>query len=442
MDGALELGWGAQVVACGAYGYDLFSRKGGGARAARALLAAAWALVGVALASRWQAAGLTRPPWLGLGETMVFGAWMLTGVELLAELRYGARLAGFFAAALAAAVVGTVIFKLGGMGPSLPPHSAWQRPWVWLHVPFGAAGYSFCLLAAFLSLARLVRGGVGAQAFQLAWVALSMVSLAPLAIARAPGGWGLEPTADPLLLVMLAGHAAWIALALAGYWLESLDRRLLAEREANAGPESKDAKDAKNAKGAKNPRSAAQLLSPRRGQWRWLRWLFAICWASLATRLVLATRLAPGSGRGAWLDGVRQPYLFAWLWFLAAAGVAAFPLASSRRKAIEERLPEPETIDGWSHQASLVAFPLLTVSWVAGSLWAYDAWASYWSWGAQQAWAVAAWLYLGWLLHLKQGRKSTAMAALALLVWVAAAVGSGAPGAAGARQGFWPVGIH
>jgi ABC-type transport system involved in cytochrome c biogenesis permease subunit len=381
----LELSWGAQVVGCAVYAYGLLGRKGGGAQAARGLLIAAWALGAVALGTRWHASGLTQPPWLGLSETMVFGSWLLLGLQLLGELRRGARTTGFFCLAFSAAVFGTVIFKLNGFGPVMPAHAAFQRPWLWIHLPLGAAGFGLLLLAAFYGIAGLVRSGVTDQKVLSALGAVTLLSLCRVF----PLDWPTQ--------VAFAGFAAFLVLCALGFWFENLDARLVAEREMS---------------GAKSGK-----LPARRAWWRGTRWAFGASWLGLLAVL--------------WrMDGGRVPYLFIWLAFLAVMGAGAL-LLTARRKAIEERLPELESLDDSASQAALQAFPWLTFHLVSGSIWAYEVWGSYWSGIPATAWA--AWFYLAMLLHLRPGKISTAAARALAVFWVMAAI------AAGGVHGFWPV---
>jgi ABC-type transport system involved in cytochrome c biogenesis permease subunit len=53
-----------------------------------------------------------------------------------------------------------------------------------------------------------------------------------------------------------------------------------------------------------------------------------------------------------------------------------------------------------SHRAVLIAFPILTVAIVLGSVWANLAWRSYWSNDPKELAAAATWLVFGGYLHV------------------------------------------
>lgn len=384
---ALELAWGAQVVACGVYAYGILSRKGGGRNTARALLIASWVLGAIALGTRWRTSGLMQPPWLSLSETLVFASWVLLGLQLLAEFWQGASNTGFFTTAFSAAIVATVIFKLGGFGPHVTPHAAFRGPWLWIHLPSGAVAFGLMSITAFYSIVGWVRVGVETERMLSVLGALMVLSLCWV--------FPLDQTGK----ATLGGLILFLVLCILGFWVESLDRRLLAERELS---------------GAKNSKAPSH-----RGAWRVTRWVFGVSWLGLPVVL-----------RG--MDGGRAPYLYIWLVFLAVMGAGALLLAK-RRKEIQGRLPEFEHLDDLASQAVIQAFPWLTFHLVSGSVWAYEIWGSYWSWRPGQAWTLAAWLYLAMLLHLRPGKVSTAIARALALFWVMAAIG------AGGAHGFWPA---
>ena len=52
------------------------------------------------------------------------------------------------------------------------------------------------------------------------------------------------------------------------------------------------------------------------------------------------------------------------------------------------------------HRAVLIAFPILTIAIVLGSVWANVAWRSYWSNDPKELAAAATWLVFGAYLHV------------------------------------------
>jgi ABC-type transport system involved in cytochrome c biogenesis permease subunit len=88
----------------------------------------------------------------------------------------------------------------------------------------------------------------------------------------------------------------------------------------------------------------------------------------------------------------------------AVAGVAfVAALAEIGQRAATDRiavLPPASTLRAAGHRAVLVAFPILTVAIVLGSVWANLAWRSYWSNDPKELAAAATWLVFGAYLHV------------------------------------------
>jgi ABC-type transport system involved in cytochrome c biogenesis permease subunit len=88
----------------------------------------------------------------------------------------------------------------------------------------------------------------------------------------------------------------------------------------------------------------------------------------------------------------------------AVSGVAFVAAAAELgQRAAEERirlLPPVDVARAVSHRAVLIAFPILTVAIVLGSVWANLAWRSYWSNDPKELAAAATWLVFGAYLHV------------------------------------------
>jgi len=104
------------------------------------------------------------------------------------------------------------------------------------------------------------------------------------------------------------------------------------------------------------------------------------------------------------------------IWFVlhllsAAAALGAYLLAagdsitwvvtavSTRVKPAQE-WQYPGAVTGLCQRALRIAFPLLTMSIIARSLWSYLGWGTYWSWRAEGAGLLALWLLLTSALHV------------------------------------------
>lgn len=80
--------------------------------------------------------------------------------------------------------------------------------------------------------------------------------------------------------------------------------------------------------------------------------------------------------------------------------------------------------DQISFRAIGIGFPLLTLGILSGSVWANEAWGSYWSWDPKETWSLITWLIFAIYLHLRLTQKWTGFqsAVLAtfgfLILWI------------------------
>ena len=58
-----------------------------------------------------------------------------------------------------------------------------------------------------------------------------------------------------------------------------------------------------------------------------------------------------------------------------------------------------ETLDEIRYRLILFSYPLLTLGILSGSVWANEAWGSYWSWDPKETWALITWLIFTVYLH-------------------------------------------
>ena len=61
--------------------------------------------------------------------------------------------------------------------------------------------------------------------------------------------------------------------------------------------------------------------------------------------------------------------------------------------------------DQISFRAIGIGFPLLTLGILSGSVWANEAWGSYWSWDPKETWSLITWLIFAIYLHLRLTQK-------------------------------------
>jgi cytochrome c-type biogenesis protein CcsB len=85
--------------------------------------------------------------------------------------------------------------------------------------------------------------------------------------------------------------------------------------------------------------------------------------------------------------------------FAVAFGAAVlFLIASHWRVAW---LPTPALLDDLSFRAVTIGFPAMALVLIMGSVWAYQAWGTYWSWDPKEAAALFTWLIYGVYLHTR-----------------------------------------
>jgi len=101
--------------------------------------------------------------------------------------------------------------------------------------------------------------------------------------------------------------------------------------------------------------------------------------------------------------------IFAYATFAVSfAGAVLFLINENRRVTW---LPSPEMLDDIAFRAVTIGFPLLAMVLVLGSIWAYRAWGTYWSWDPKETSALFTWLIYAVYLHTRtlrgwRGRRS------------------------------------
>nr|YP_009514446.1 cytochrome c biogenesis protein CcsA [Caulerpa lentillifera]AXG75869.1 cytochrome c biogenesis protein CcsA [Caulerpa lentillifera]QKS32270.1 cytochrome c biogenesis protein CcsA [Caulerpa lentillifera] len=61
----------------------------------------------------------------------------------------------------------------------------------------------------------------------------------------------------------------------------------------------------------------------------------------------------------------------------------------------------PHQLDQMSFRSISIGFPLLTLGIISGSVWANEAWGSYWSWDPKETWSLITWMIFAIYLHLR-----------------------------------------
>jgi cytochrome c-type biogenesis protein CcsB len=101
--------------------------------------------------------------------------------------------------------------------------------------------------------------------------------------------------------------------------------------------------------------------------------------------------------------------------FAVSFAAAVLYLVASRRKI--SWLPSAEMLDDIGYRAVTLGFPMLALVLILGSVWAYRAWGSYWSWDPKETSALFTWLVYGVYLHTRtlRGWRGTRSAVILLI---------------------------
>ncbi len=122
--------------------------------------------------------------------------------------------------------------------------------------------------------------------------------------------------------------------------------------------------------------------------------------------------------------------------FLAFLGNAAFAVAfgigimyllqehylkSKRTHGLFKRLPSIQVLDEINYKLITLGFPLLTLAIITGSLWAENAWGSYWRWDAKEVWSLITWLIYALILHIRltagwRGKRAAVLSIIGFLI--------------------------
>ena len=107
--------------------------------------------------------------------------------------------------------------------------------------------------------------------------------------------------------------------------------------------------------------------------------------------------------------------ILAYATFAVAFAAACLYLIVSRWRVTW--LPSADLLDDVGYRAVTVGFPALALVLILGSVWAYRAWGSYWSWDPKETSALFTWLVYGVYLHTRslRGWRGTRSAFVLLL---------------------------
>ena len=80
-------------------------------------------------------------------------------------------------------------------------------------------------------------------------------------------------------------------------------------------------------------------------------------------------------------------------------------------------LPGRKIVDELTYQSVAIGFIFLTLGIITGSVWAYSAWGSYWSWDPKETWSLITWLIYAAILHSRfvHGWRGKRMAIMSII---------------------------
>jgi cytochrome c-type biogenesis protein CcsB len=92
-------------------------------------------------------------------------------------------------------------------------------------------------------------------------------------------------------------------------------------------------------------------------------------------------------------------------------------IKSKRIGRFYSRLPSLQTLDLLNERCIALGFALLTLGIITGSIWAQNAWGSYWSWDPKETWSLITWFLYAALFHERmavgwRGRRAAVLAIL------------------------------
>ena len=111
--------------------------------------------------------------------------------------------------------------------------------------------------------------------------------------------------------------------------------------------------------------------------------------------------------------------------FTIAFGLALMYFLKGREKPTSpsfffKMLPGKDILDELSYQSIVMGFIFLTLGIITGSVWAYSAWGSYWSWDPKETWSLITWLIYATILHSRfvRGWRGKRMAIMSIIGFV------------------------
>ena len=377
---------------------------------------------------------VSHPPYTNLFDALNFVAWAMMVCYLIIERKWGLRVVGVLAVALALVAMGEASLVADKQIEPLVP--ALQSYWILIHVGMLFISYSLFTLGAVCALLYLVRtgtptavlGGFQAAVAALLLVAVGWTRLLFSATFEMAPGWQhqIQSRLHPgkLLDVTTAAHvvvpgtdkAVKFLTPVAGVGPFLLAAVVLFLVGAVVYFRQRSRPEAGvHAPGYKLVAAGFALLT--------------IGLALLVYRIVnspeiaipAGVQLAPGE-HGPFRLSLASNYalgLIALVW----GTTLGFLLTTPLRDRISEGLPDPRKLEDITYKVIIAGWPLLTIGIVMGGMWANEAWGRFWGWDPKETWALITWVVYAGYLHTRitlgwAGKRPAAIAVFAFAVVV------------------------
>jgi ABC-type transport system involved in cytochrome c biogenesis permease subunit len=376
---------------------------------------------------------VSHPPYTNLFDALNFVAWAMMVCYLIIERKWGLRVVGVLAVALALVAMGEASLVTDKQIEPLVP--ALQSYWILIHVGMLFVSYSLFTLGAVCALLYLVRTGTPSsqmglvQGF-LATLLLALVGGTQLlthATFEMTPGWDHQVASQlhkgKLLDVTTAVHivpagaekAVKFFTPVAGVGPFLLGAMLLFLIAAIVYVRSRGVEEGVRARGYKLMAAGFALLT--------IGLVILVVKISASPEVVLppGTALAPGE-HGPFKLSIASNYAFG-LIALIWGTTLGFLLTTPLRDSISEGLPDPRKLEDITYRVIIAGWPLLTIGIFMGGMWANEAWGRFWGWDPKETWALITWVVYAGYLHTRitlgwAGKRPAVIAVFAFAVVV------------------------
>jgi len=378
---------------------------------------------------------VSHPPYTNLFDALNFVAWAMMVCYLIIERKWGLRVVGVLAVALALVAMGEAALVTDKQIEPLVP--ALQSYWILIHVAMLFVSYSLFTLGAVCALLYLVRTGTASAwlgGFQAALVFVLLLAVGVPRIlfgtfAMAPGwvhqvpsqlhkGRFLDVTTAVHYLPVGSEKVAKLLVPVPGvgpFFLVAIGLFLVAAVIYFVDVANKQPERGVSAPGYKVMAAGFAVLTVG------LALLVYRIVDSPEVVLPPGVRLAPGE-HGPFRFGIESNYalgLIALIWGTTLGFLVTTPL----RDRISAGLPDPRKLEDITYKVIIAGWPLLTIGIVMGGMWANEAWGRFWGWDPKETWALITWVVYAGYLHTRitlgwAGKRPAAIAVFAFAVVV------------------------